>query len=532
MTSRQEMRSRKRRIIWNNDGDDLCITANYNSPGIEREVQGKRAPLYAHFPKHFETVDDFLRIRMKGKIEGTQVDTIFYQGYTSKPNWEFPSENTKALGPDPLRHVVDYAHSNNMEFFYSIRMNDIHHAVHQGTHYWAKFMVENLHLLQGKVDREWFDEQVIPWMRGETEKHPLTDAWEAGWKVFFPYEGSKPSNFRTWSAFDWGCREVRNYFLGVVKEACRRYDLDGIELDWSRTPPFFKMEHRANAPVMTDFMHQVRRWLDGWGQERGKPVLLANHVPDSPTESLNIGLDARRWLQEDLIDILIGGFGGRPFSCAIGEWAHMGHEYGVPVYGCIENGLPYQAKTNVIRATAQRYFEAGADGVAMYDHFYEVNSLPLLDPGIAWPHPSKPQVLYEIGDPAGLRRLDKTYCVDMYGGLVMLPVRLSTESGSSTARIRFEVAEDPTEASHVTLQIQWAADVDISRVSFCLNNSPVPSGRPFVQENERDDQSWYAHEVTSLRKGVNTLEVTAQPSDTGADKLLLKQARAAIRYAR
>lgn len=55
--------------------------------------------------------------------------------------------------------------------------------------------------------------------------------------------------------------------------------------------------------------------------------------------------------------------------------------------------------------------------------------------------------------------------------------------------------------------------------------------RRIIWNNESADQGWYAHETTSLRKSVNTLEVTAQPSDTGADKLLLKQVRAEIRYA-
>ena len=531
MTSREELRKRKRRIIWNNDGDDLTAPATCNAQGSELRA-GK--PGYDHFRRRLESPDDYLRVRMKGKLEGTQVESIFYCGYCLVPNWEFPDENTRALGPDPLKHAVDYAHSNGMEFFYSFRMNDIHLAVHQGTHYWSKFRMQNLHLLQGEVDREWFEEKVLPWVRGETEKHPLTDAWEAGRRVFFrfiPGEGRKPSDARTWAAYDWGLRAVRDYYLGLVQEACRRYDLDGIEFDWGRTPPFFKMEHRTNGPVMTDFMCQVRRWLDEWGRQRGRPLLMATRVPDSPTESRNLGLDAGTWLREGLIDILVAGFGARPFSYPLGEWVRLGHEHGVPVYGCIENGLPGMAKKEVIRATAQRYWEAGVNGVYLYNHFYEENKEDVLSiPG--WPLPMKPEdTLYDIGDPARLRRLDKTYCVDMYGGVVELPVRLSTESGPSTAVITFEIAEDPAEASDVTLQMHWAADVDILRVSLRLNGAPVPGGRPFVQERESDDRGWYAHEVTSLRKGVNTLEVTAQPSDSGADKLLLKQVRAAIRYA-
>ncbi len=526
MTSRQEMRNRKRRIIWNNDSADLSVTANYNTQGAE---WGAGKPGYEHFPSRFESVDDFLGVRMKGKLEGTQVDSIFYLGYCSMPNWEFPTENTRLIGPDPLKHVVDYAHSNGMEFFYSLIMNDIHHAVHQGTFMWSKFRLENLHLLQGKVDRKWFEEEVLPWVRGETDKHPLTDALEAGRRLFVPYEGKRPGDFRTWVAYDWGRREVRDYVLGVVKEACRRYDLEGIEFDWGRTPPFFKTEHRANGPVMTDFMRQVRLWLDEWGRQRGRPVLLATRVPNSPTESLDLGLDVGMWLREGLIDILVAGLGSRPFSYPLGEWVRMGHEHGVPVYGCIENGLPGQAKKEVIRATAQRYWETGADGVYLYNHFYEKRVDVAM---LGWPARAPQDTLYDIGDPARLRRLDKTYCVDTYAGLAGLPARLSTESGPSRTRLTFEIAEDPAEASHVILQVQWAADTDIRRVSLCLNGAPIASGRSFVQENESDDQNWYAHEATSLRKGVNTLEVTAQPSDAGADKLLLKQVRAAIRYAR
>ena len=44
---------------------------------------------------------------MKGKIDNTQVDSVFICGYTSVPNWEFPLDNIGKIGPDPLQHAVN-----------------------------------------------------------------------------------------------------------------------------------------------------------------------------------------------------------------------------------------------------------------------------------------------------------------------------------------------------------------------------------------------------------------------------------------
>ena len=526
MHARQELRTRNRRIIWNNDGDDLQVPAQLGSPGMDKDLYYEG---YEHFPRRFETVDDYLKQRMKGKIDNTQVDSVFYCGYTSVPNWEFPLTNIGKIGPDPLQHTVKFAHDNRMEFFYSFRMNDIHLSAHRAYWLWSDFRKANLHLLHGQVDREWFEKKFVPWLKGEVEEHPLVKAIEPGWKFFWPWEPSppKPTNFRSWAAFDFGFKEVRDYYLGLVREACRRYDLDGIEFDWGRTPPFFKIEHRANAPVMTDFMRQVRRILDEAGQKRGKPILFATRVPDSQAWSLNCGLDVPAWLKGNLIDLLIAGFGSHPFSFPIGEWVHLGHTHKIPVYGCIENGLPEQGKTEVIRATAQRYWSAGVDGIYLYNHFDEDRRDYNLSGYTNIVHFK--ETLYDIGDPARLKNLDKVYGVDWYCS-PDLPVRFSTESGPSKASVSFDIADDPTPAKSVILQVQWAADVDVSRISLRLNGEAVPPGQSFVMDRETDNQGWYAHPVSSLRQGKNVLEMTAQPSATGSDKLLLRQVRTLIRY--
>ena len=53
--------------------------------------------------------------------------------------------------------------------------------------------------------------------------------------------------------------EVRERFLGLFDETLTRYDFDGLELDFSRAPPFFRAgEIIENIPTLTQFMRDVQ----------------------------------------------------------------------------------------------------------------------------------------------------------------------------------------------------------------------------------------------------------------------------------
>ena len=114
---------RTRRVIWNNDGNDLWRVAHQSE-----EANG---------PLPYASADEFLGTRMKGRLEGTHVDSLSYNGHTNEPEWQLPARSREVLGPNPLIHVVDYAHQNGMELMYSIRMNDLHCAVLPGIHRWS-----------------------------------------------------------------------------------------------------------------------------------------------------------------------------------------------------------------------------------------------------------------------------------------------------------------------------------------------------------------------------------------------------------
>ena len=519
------LKSRRRRIIWNNDGTDLEAVAHSH---LKK----------SRWPSRYGSVDEFLEKRMKGKLEGTHVDSLFYNGHTDYPNWEFPSRNLEALGPDPLKHVVDFAHQNGMEFMYSIRMNEIHCAVLPGITRWSSFKREHLHLLQGKLSREDLDQRVLPWARGETEATPLAEGLKQLWGA--------GRDFYSWAAYNYAYPEVQDYFLRVVEGACERYDLDGIELDWGRFPYLFKFgEERRNVPVMTDFVRQVRQRLQAYGRKRGRPILLVMRLPDSPSLSLSIGLDAESWMGEGWLDVLIAGFGFAPFSFPLADWVRLGHQYGIPVYGCIDHLVPVTNKLEAIRGAASHYWEEGADGIYLYNYFE--------DPIFSTPAESLDASLHEVGDPKQLERLDKLYQIDPdaqasmlaefgarwrgWGGFYVgswsgqLPLAFTTRSGPATARLRLKISDRPETASRVTVQTQWQPEVDAERVAWEVNGQPLLNPKAFSPEGETQ-QGWIELETQALRKGVNTFGVTVQPPREGdpAKPVVLQQVRVSIRY--
>jgi len=63
--------------------------------------------------------------------------------------------------------------------------------------------------------------------------------------------------------------------------ACRRYDLDGVELDWLRYPDFFR-KGEVNVATMTAFVREARGILDEAAKRRGHPLRLVSRVPVTP----------------------------------------------------------------------------------------------------------------------------------------------------------------------------------------------------------------------------------------------------------
>ena len=546
-TKVKPVKGRRRRIVWNNDGSDML------------------QPAYAggKWPIPLKSVQGFLEGTLK-YVEGTQVDSIFYCAHVNQPNWEIPTRYIQVLGANPVKHVVDFAHQNGMEFFYTIRMNDVHAGRYppKGS-YWPPFRLKHPELLMGYISRQHWEKKVIPWIerfmaienerwekklydpqkelelrRQAEQEHPLADV--------FQRNGVASRDLWFWAGYNWALPPVRARYLEVVEGACQRYDLEGIELDWLRHTMFFKLgEERRNIPIMNDFVHQVRQRLDYYAQKRGRPLLLAVRTPDTIDSSLSLGLDPETWVREGWVDLVMAGTGLMPFSIPMADWVHLGHRYDVPVYGCLDrlystfrSGRPKfdmrdpdiegddASNYNSVHAACHRFWEEGVDGIYLYDWHTHHGPTDPRDYG----------TVPRVGEPGPLARRNKLYRIDtdyysssgaIGDGCIaaQLPKAFTTQAGPSSSSFTFRIADDPGSVERATLQMRWKQPSDASRASCSLNGTPLSEPRPLSVKGYaasyglgfQEEAGWSAFEVSpsAVKRGDNRLEIVIQPADSG-----------------
>ena len=366
--AREKAKHRTRRIIFDNDGNEPVYYLKEATP--EALLACRTTPLL-----------------------GSHVDTIFYCTWSS-PFGTF-THNTKVgevlvkdpagkvnvtgaliqQGTDPLREVIRFCHENDMEAFWSMRMNDTHDGAH-------------------RPDKPYL---LFPPLK---EEHP---EYLIGSLSNRPKHGS-------WTSVDYTLPEVRELAFRFIEEVCRDYDVDGVDLDFFRHLSYFKTvalggkATEAELEMMTGLLRRVREMADAVGRERGRPILIAVRVPDSAEYAKAMGLDIEQWMAEGIVDIVIGsGY------FQLNDWEYLvelGRKHDTVVYaGLSESRVTGEApplrrgSTESYRARAMRAWQAGVDGIYIFNVYNAAN-----------------QFLREIGEPETLQTLDKLYYVTIRNG--------------------------------------------------------------------------------------------------------------------
>ena len=477
--ARKAAAHRKRRIIFNNDGDDACY---HNKKG---------------------TAEGLLDIRTTPLL-GSQVDTILYSTASCFPSF---IHNTKigevftcrenkfqhncvpaliAQGTDPLRIMVDHCKKHRIEVFWSLRMNDTHDS-----------------------SSAWYGPLLFTQFKRD---HPECIV---GSKAKGPKHGA-------WSAADYTRPEVRDLCFRIIEEVCQNYDVDGIELDFFRHPSFFRRVawgSRAGAQelgMMTDLVRRVRHMTEQEGVKRGRPILVAARVLDSAEYCKGIGLDVDQWLSEGLLDMLVttGYFRLNRWEYSV-EW---GHRYGVPVYPCLsdsrvrgETGKLRRRSIESYRARAAQAWQAGADGIYLFN---------LFNPRL--PH------WRELGDAAMLRGRDKLYFAtyrdgrasrylpdgNRFSGVpVIVPRNPRVLTSRAAEDIEIAVAEDMSAGQpKVACRLRLGKPEDAAQLSVSLNGAALEKG------TVAGDWLTCPVEPKLVRKGANVVRIAVRrdsPSQQG-----------------
>ncbi len=435
------------RILYNNDGEDLSSQAYY--PIVTQSTGKLWVPNGNHIPvQPIASLDDYLAYRL-GPLVNSPVKGLSYCGNFGSAIWDLKREgsvaagrdNLAALGDDPLQPILNWWKRDGRTFFFSIRMNDLHQAWMNFPSMWDSVRRAQRHLfLKPPTEEEW-QTQFVPWLTGKGSN---------------PVGKIGPSS--TNMGYDYSLPKVREHYLGILREACRRYDLDGVEFDWLRAAIYFR-KGEVNAEIITGFVGQAHAILAEAAKRRGHPVRLVCRVPDTPGKALDVGLDVGSWLKAGWIDAVIAGDGDFFSACGIDQWVTLAHRHEVPVYGVLERASWGEMRfarfgsPETLRAAVATLYQKGADGIYLFN-FYAKEEYPLLT---------------DFSDPARLARLPKEYFLDpdyrrlpglhltgmlSNGTRAQGPIPVECKSGE-TASTTLIIADDPTTVKDFRLELVW-----------------------------------------------------------------------------
>ncbi len=340
---RKNARERRRKVILNNDGCDVI-----------------------YFPEKLEiTRENFLSRRIS--FLAGMCDTLMYcPGSAGQGHFTLSLPGADLLSGDPpkkgfvniarvlhkrgddyFQWIIDFCRKNDMEIFFSFRFNDTHDVRHRPDNpsiFFSRFKNENRHLLFGRDH---------------------TESPRNGW----------------WSSLDFSRPEVRKRQIELTKAVLEKYDVDGIDLDFSRYLRIFPRTARGEKAtaeeleMMTALMRDIRKVIDEYGKKRSKAILLSVVLPDDPELCRNLGYDMDEWFRENLVDIWQQSDG---FQLGfIAQNAEKARRHNVKYYAFGGSPYPYNKleKGSLMNRSSRSAYAGrlsnalagGADGIYLYN---------------------------------------------------------------------------------------------------------------------------------------------------------------------
>tara|TARA_Y100000588_G_scaffold344702_1_gene391207 strand:+ start:4765 stop:6294 length:1530 start_codon:yes stop_codon:yes gene_type:complete len=335
-------------------------------------------------------------------------------------------------GTMPVEIYIDECHKQGMEFLAGFRMNDRH-----GHHpEYFKMLCEE--------KPEWVLREYKPSWRGAPQ-----ESHEYGCSLNYAVEGA------------------REFLLSIIEAAVSRFDLDGVELNYTRLVECFPRDEAAgSSPIMTDFIRRVREILDA---KDGRKLILGVRVPQQLAGCLAWGLDIPTWMRKGLIDFVApGDFGFTDFNEKWENFTSIARETDCLVYPQTQPKIGIELNRTTVMSYAQyraaltNIYAAGADGFSVQNHFFHWGlfnvgtepdgKAPAYPPNVGG-YPEPFDDMAKLTDPSALADAERHYTfLPLWGdrqdgrGMSYIyekeEIRLNRSEEKPTGSFRFRVYEE------------------------------------------------------------------------------------------
>jgi hypothetical protein len=419
-------------------------------------------------------------------------------------------ENAKMLkekGTNLVKACLKRAKEKGMETFITMRMNDLHFTTTN----------EFLPIAQGKF-----------WA-----KHPEF------------YVGDHPG-WHADGALNYAKKEVREFKLNLIKEACEKFDFEGFELDFQRFLVYFPYkEGHKYLTEMNGFVKDVKNIITEYGKTKKRKVLLTVKIPPRLDLCTEKGLDIKYWLKNKLIDFIsVSAHWTDDALMPIKEFKKELGNPDIPFYTTIYDGesFPHQLRSQgIFRAIASNYFNEGSDGIYLFNYFFSdsvIKSYPTTNSqsNDIINNDITPTMLNVIGKPETLKGKNKIFTIPEniveYGYEMNTPLPLILapwDEKKITIKIGDEVNNDKPRESLLFIRLSKESQILCKYNGIVLKQTDAGLAEKYKRNiNLKNDEEVAVYElpIEIIKQDVNYISIrSVQPKP-----LVLKRIDQSLKY--
>lgn len=254
---------------------------------------------------------------------------------TSPRQW-YGIENLRRLseaGEEPISVLASRCHQRGIPFIASVRMNDSHHSDYRFAFNAANFFLD----------------------------HPQ-------WAI-------RDAQGAVAGGMDYAVPEVRAHRLAILREQAEKFDIDGLELDFTRWPPFFRYDQAMDsAPLLTSYINEIQKMLEqASAKRRSARLILGVRVPATLEECRLNGLDVGALIGDGVVDYVCPSDFIRPdFNIPVETITALRQKAAScrvfpTMFSFVSKGYLHTLRVPQYRALANNFYAGGADGVSTFN---------------------------------------------------------------------------------------------------------------------------------------------------------------------